>query len=235
MNGPMLCFGDSNTYGYDPRSYLGSRYPTEERWTGILKGRGWEILNCGENGREIPHRASELEALDRLLIEIAAGSREALAELYHRTRTAVYGITLSYVKNAHDAQDLTQDAFVRIWEKAPQYRPQGSPMAWILAVARNLALMALRQRERQADLSEEEWDAIPAEGPALSPEERELLQTALAALEEQERRIVVLHAVTGLKHREIAQLLELPLATVLSKYHRALKKLKVRLEGDDAR
>ena len=89
------------------------------------------------------------EALDRLLIEIAAGSREALAELYHRTRTAVYGITLSYVKNAHDAQDLTQDAFVRIWEKAPQYRPQGSPMAWILAVARNLALMALRQRERQ--------------------------------------------------------------------------------------
>ena len=90
-------------------------------------------------------------------------------------------------------------------------------MAWILAVARNLALMALRQRERQADLSEEEWDAIPAEGPALSPEERELLQTALAALEEQERRIVVLHAVTGLKHREIAQLLELPLATVLSK------------------
>ena len=124
------------------------------------------------------------EALDRLLIEIAAGSREALAELYHRTRTAVYGITLSYVKNAHDAQDLTQDAFVRIWEKAPQYRPQGSPMAWILAVARNLALMALRQRERQADLSEEEWDAIPAEGPALSPEERELLQTALAALEE---------------------------------------------------
>ena len=235
MNGPMLCFGDSNTYGYDPRSYLGSRYPTEERWTGILKGRGWEILNCGENGREIPHRASELEALDRLLIEIAAGSRGALAELYHRTRTAVYGITLSYVKNAHDAQDLTQDAFVRIWEKAPQYRPQGSPMAWILAVARNLALMALRQRERQADLSEEEWDAIPAEGPALSPEERELLQTALAALEEQERRIVVLHAVTGLKHREIAQLLELPLATVLSKYHRALKKLKVRLEGDDAR
>ena len=152
------------------------------------------------------------EALDRLLIEIAAGSREALAELYHRTRTAVYGITLSYVKNAHDAQDLTQDAFVRIWEKAPQYRSQGSPMAWILAVARNLALMALRQRERQADLSEEEWDAIPAEGPALSPEERELLQ-----------------------HREIAQLLELPLATVLSKYHRALKKLKVRLEGDDAR
>ena len=53
--------------------------------------------------------------------------------------------------------------------------------------------------------------------------------------EEQARRIVLLHAVTGLKHREIAQLLELPLATVLSKYHRALKKLKAQLEGDDVR
>ena len=57
----------------------------------------------------------------------------------------------------------------------------------------------------------------------------------MGTLEEQARRIVLLHAVTGLKHREIAQLLELPLATVLSKYHRALKKLKAQLEGDDVR
>ena len=61
------------------------------------------------------------------------------------------------------------------------------------------------------------------------------MQNALAALEEQERRIVVLHAVTGLKHREVAALLELPLATVLSKYHRGLRKLKLRLEGDGIR
>lgn len=142
---------------------------------------------------------------------------------------------MSYVKNAHDAQDLTQDAFVRIWEKAPQYRPQGSPMAWILAVAPEPGADGFAAERTSGGSERGGVDAIPAEGPALSPEERELLQTALAALEEQERRIVVLHAVTGLKHREIAQLLELPLATVLSKYHRALKKLKVRLEGDDAR
>ena len=67
------------------------------------------------------------------------------------------------------------------------------------------------------------------------PEDRALLEQALGTLEEQARRIVLLHAVTGLKHREIAQLLELPLATVLSKYHRALKKLKAQLEGDDVR
>lgn len=170
--------------------------------------------------------------LDGLLTGVAAGDREALAELYRRTRTAVYGLALSYVKNAHDAQDVTQDAFVRIWDSAPQYRPQGSPMGWILTVTRNLALMKLREREKQGELDEEQWDAIPADAPNVSTEDRLLLQKALAALEEQERRIVVLHAAAGLKHWEIAALLELPLATVLSKYHRALKKLRLQLKGD---
>ena len=165
----------------------------------------------------------------------AAGDQEALAQLYHRARTAVYGLALSYVKNAHDAQDITQDTFVQIWDNAPQYRPKGSPMGWILTIARNLALMKLRQGARNVELEDEEWNAIPAESEGLSLEDRELLQTALGQLEEQERRVVVLHAVTGLKHREIAALLELPLATVLSKYHRALKKLRVCMKGEDAR
>ena len=171
--------------------------------------------------------------LERLLLEVAAGELEALAQLYERTRTAVYGLALSYVKNAHDAQDVTQDTFVRVWDSAHQYRPQGSPMGWLLTVCRNLALMKLRQGARHVDLEEEEWDAIPAQQEGLTVEERELLQTALGQLEEQERRIVILHAVTGLKHREISALLELPLATVLSKYHRALKKMRVFLKGDD--
>lgn len=172
--------------------------------------------------------------LDRLLRAVAAGDREALAQLYRQTHAAVYGLSLSYLKNAHDAQDVTQDTFVRIWDNAPQYRSAGSPMGWILTVARNLALMELRKRQRYGELDGREWDAIPREDTSLSPEDRAVLQDALAALAEEERRIVVLHAVAGLKHRETAALLELPLATVLSKYHRALKKLKALMKGDDA-
>ena len=176
----------------------------------------------------------ERRELDGLLFRVAAGDREALAALYRRTRTAVYGLALTYVKNAYDAQDVTQDTFVRVWDSAQQYRSQGSPMGWLLTVARNLALMKLRQGARQVALDEEEWAAIPADSPNVSPEDRQVLQTALAALGDQERQVVLLHAVTGLKHREIAALLELPLATVLSKYHRALRKLRVQLEGDEA-
>ena len=177
----------------------------------------------------------ERRELDELLSGVATGDREALAQLYRRTRTAVYGLALSYVKNAHDAQDVTQDTFVRVWDSAYQYKPQGSPMGWLLAMARNLALMKLRQGSRQEQLEDEEWDAIPAESPAVTPEDRQVLQQAMAALTDEERQVVMLHAVTGLKHREIAHLLEMPLATVLSKYHRALKKLRVQLEGDDPR
>ena len=170
--------------------------------------------------------------LEELILRVAAGEQQALEELYRRTRGAVYAVALSLLRNAHDAQDVAQDAFVRVWEGAAQYRPQGSPMAWLLTVARNLARMKLRQGARQAELSDEEWEAIPAGSPAVTPEDRGLLQGALASLEDQERQVVLLHAVTGLKHREIAQLMEMPLATVLSKYHRALKKLKTKMKGD---
>ena len=179
--------------------------------------------------------AEDRHKLQQLLIHIAGGEREALAELYQRTRSAVYGLALSYLKNAQDAQDLTQDVYVQVWDRAEQYRPTGSPMGWLLAVCRNLCLMRLRREERHAALSEEEWDASPARECGLDADERALLQGALASLADEERRIVLLHAVTGLKHRELAALLELPLPTVLSKYHRALKKMRSFLEGDDAR
>ena len=178
---------------------------------------------------------TDQDTLRRLLTRIAAGEREALAELYHCTRAAVYGLALSYLRNAQDAQDLTQDVYVQVWDHAEQYRPTGSPLGWILTVCRNLCRTQLRREERRAALSDEEWDAIPAEDRGLDAVERTLLRHALAALGEEERQIVLLHAVAGMKHREIAALLELPLATVLSKYHRALKKMRIILEGDNAR
>ena len=180
-------------------------------------------------------RAADRSGLERLLTGVAAGRQEALAELYHCTRTAVYGMALSYLHNAHDAQDLTQDVFVQVWDCAAQYRPTGSPMGWLLAVCRNLCLMQLRSESRHTPLTDAEWDAIPAEETGLSVDERTLLQQDLAGLGEEERRVVLLNAITGLKHREIAALLELPLPTVLSKYHRALKRMRIFLGGDDAR
>ena len=60
MGKRILCLGDSNTYGYDPRSPLGGRYPESVRWTGRLRLAGYDVVNCGQNGLSIPVRERDL-------------------------------------------------------------------------------------------------------------------------------------------------------------------------------
>lgn len=181
---------------------------------------------------EQTHRPDR-EILDRLLLAVGAGDREALARLYEETRGAVYAAALGVLRNHHEAQDVTQEAFVRIWENAPGYRSQGSPMAWMLTITRNLALMSLRREGRKGELSPEEWESIPAGEEQEAAEDRMALREALASLDSEERQVILLHAVSGLKHREIAGVLGRPLSTVLSRYQRGLKKLKKQLEGEE--
>lgn len=59
----LVCAGDSNTYGYDPRSYIGDRYDAGTRWTGLLKSKGFEVVNLGVNGAQIPYRPASLSYL----------------------------------------------------------------------------------------------------------------------------------------------------------------------------
>ncbi len=170
--------------------------------------------------------------LERLLKLTAQGDRDAFGELYTCTHAGVYALALSLTGSASEAEELCHDAYLRVWDYAGSYRPKGTPMAWILAITRNLCLMELRKRGRRAELTPEEWDAIPQSAPDVSPEDRELLQTALGVLETDEREIVTLHAVSGLKHREIGKLMGMNLNTVLSKYRRALAKMRRVMEGE---
>ncbi len=61
--GRLVCVGDSNTYGYDPRSYFGGRYEETQRWTGLLSAAGWDVVNLGMNGAEIPRREATVQNL----------------------------------------------------------------------------------------------------------------------------------------------------------------------------
>lgn len=173
--------------------------------------------------------------LDELIKRLAVGDKGALEELYHATRAAVYGFSLSITKNPADSEDVLQETYLKIWANADRYTAKGTPMAWILMITKNLALMKLREKKRHQDLEPEEWDmSFHIPDSAGNTEDRHLLEAALNILSEEERHIILLHAVSGLKHREIATLLELALPTVLSKYHRALKKLRKYIEGVEA-
>lgn len=164
--------------------------------------------------------------LDRLIAAIVSGDRDALAELYHATSTSVYAFCLSILKNTHDAEDILQDCYLSIHASAATYHSAGKPMAWIMTIARNLCLMRLRQRSRTEELSLEDWKDYLETNEELTMIDRIVLTECMSRLADQERQIVVLHAVSGFKHREIAQMLDMNLSTVLSKYHRAIHKLK---------
>jgi len=175
---------------------------------------------------------SQAKPAEELIHHIAADDKQALESLYLETKTAVYGFLLSIVRNRHTAEDLMQETYIQVYLSAANYQPQGKPMAWVLTIARNLALMKLREKS-SADVSlEPDWGLRSEEDGIQQTLDRLVLESAMRVLNQEERQIVMLHDVAGLKHRETAALMQLPLATVLSKYRRALSKLRKQVQEE---
>lgn len=189
------------------------------------------VLDTDEDPAETTASANA-KIIERNLRRIARGHQDAIGEIYELTKSSVYGFVLSILKNAEDAEDILQDTYIKICLNADAYVPQGKPMAWIFTIARNLSLMKLRGRKRVEDIPEYEWEQIAAGNTQFRTEDQMVLMAALSKISEQESQIVIMHAVAGMKHREIAEVMEMPLATVLSKYNRAIRKLKAILEED---
>lgn len=161
-----------------------------------------------------------------LMSKIASGEKDAFHQLYQETAQSVYGFALSIVKNKQDAEDILQETFIKIRENAARYKSRGKLMSWILTITRNLAMDRLRGYQRTTCCDEETLENMPDFSNICDIELRLTLQEAICILRDDERQILLLHAVSGLKHREIADLLNKPLASVLSRYHRSLKKLQ---------
>lgn len=95
----VICFGDSNTYGYDPRSFFGDRYSAADRWVDLLAAKtGWEVINQGENGRQIPRAAVQFPHDTDLLI-LMLGTNDLLqglqpSEVAHKMELFLRTLTL---------------------------------------------------------------------------------------------------------------------------------------------
>ncbi len=172
------------------------------------------------------------EKLENLLSLISTGDQDAFREFYEKTKTSVYGFALSLLRNTYDAEDIMQSTYVNIFRTAEAYQKQGKPMAWVLTIVKNLCFEKMRKAKHETELSEiGDYNAPYTE--QMSSDDKLLIEYALNLLKPDERKIVVLHTVSGLKHREIANLLDLPLGTVLSLYQRAIKKTKKYLQGGE--
>lgn len=164
--------------------------------------------------------------LDILISKVAAGDVASLEGIYIETKESVYAYALSILKNMADAEDVLQECYIKLFHGASGYTSQGKPLAWIFTITRNLCLKKLNEHKDRVDLTDEEWNEKLEKCEGLTTEEQTVLKDCLSKLSEEEQQVVTLHALSGYKHREIAEIMGMPLSTVLSKYNRAIAKLQ---------
>lgn len=157
-----------------------------------------------------------------------AGDLGAFEKLYRSKVGLVYAICLRMAGSAALAQELTQDVFVRAWQKLPSFRGESAFGTWLTRLAVNVVLSERRDRgRREARLTLAEDVEIFA--PPVPPKDSSTavdLERAIAALPEQARRVFVLHDVEGWKHPEIARHTGLAVGTCKSQLHRARRLLR---------
>ncbi len=180
--------------------------------------------------QEVQYHKNKIDIDENIIYKIAQGDKSAFEKLYYLTDKAVFGFALSIVKNKYDAEDIMQDTYLQIRRYAGSYKAQNTPMAWILTITKHLAFAKLKQPSNtQVDI-ETQFSLADSANTVEEIENSIVLKTLLNTLTDEERRVVILHAQTGMKHREIADILSLPLSTVLSRYNRALKKMNSALK-----
>lgn len=167
--------------------------------------------------------------IEECLVSLAEGKIDAMDLLYETIKRDVYAFALSKVCNKFDADDILQDTFIRIYENAKLYTPQGKPLAWIFTIETNVINRYFQLKSRNDVLSDELILNTVADTSTTTEDKlikQEYLQRLLSNLNCFEREVISLHIVSDLKFREIAKYLNKPLSTVLSKYNRAIKKLQ---------
>jgi RNA polymerase sigma-70 factor, ECF subfamily len=171
-----------------------------------------------------------LEAPDEALVDAArAGDRAAFAALVTRYREVVFAYALARLRDREEAEDMTQDTFVRAFLAVGRLRGPGTWEAWLMRILRNLCHDAQRRKQvRQTEPIDDDWwtDAPSPEVLAIAGERRRELSAAVGALPEKYRVPLLMHYAAGRTYREIAAALGLPESTVVGRLAGALRRLR---------
>jgi RNA polymerase sigma-70 factor (ECF subfamily) len=165
---------------------------------------------------------------EQALKRLAKGDTGALSEIYDCVGRQMFAVAYTTLGDYQLAEDAVQDSFLKISKHAGDWKQEGSGRAWIMRIVSNTALNILRSRQFELypgefgeELSSEQQKGLSADSLAL--------QEALMLLDAQDRQIVLLKAVVGLSHKEIARILDISLTSCQKRYQRNLKKLKDQL------
>jgi len=175
-----------------------------------------------------------------LLQRIARQDRAAFGEFYDRHSVLMYSVACKILNDPGEAEDVLQETFAQIWEKAGNFDPKlGKASSWVATLTRNKAIDRIRASQRRTRLAEAAGAelAILAEAPdtvnetMYGQDKTRLIQSALGELPVEQRRAIELAYFSGLTQNEISEKLQEPVGTIKARIRRGLFKLRDQLEG----
>ncbi len=196
----------------------------------------------GKQHDYIPLMSHEAPDDTELIRRVTRGETGALRELYARHGRLVYGLALRIVGDQEGAEEITQDVFLRAWEKADTYRHEKAQVrTWLARIARNRAIDVLRRRASREARAQDAWEemknAAREAGPSpISPMEEEAMRArvsqAVLSLPREQRYALSLAFYEGRTHRQIAEITGEPLGTVKSRIRAAMLRLRELLKHE---
>ncbi len=167
-----------------------------------------------------------------LTLRVAGGDREAFSALYDRYAPRVYGLALHMLQDPGLAEEVAQEAFLKLWTRASQFNPRrGSPLAWLLTITRRTALDRIRFENRrpvEAHLEDPDRSWHHLADPRSEGQEARWrsLRFELLDLPAEQRQAIELAYYHGLSHSQIAEHLEIPLGTAKTRIRLGMEKLR---------
>jgi RNA polymerase sigma-70 factor (ECF subfamily) len=182
---------------------------------------------------------TEAETDEQLVRKSQNDDERAFGELVSRYESKVYSLALKMLRNPEDAEDVLQDTFLRAYRGIKSFKGNSTFSTWVYRITANSALMRLRKRqlptvsiddadEREAPINIADWAPGPVE-QMLNQETQAAMTEAIDALPPEFRQVFVLRDIEELSNAEVAEILDLSVAAVKSRLHRARLKVRNRL------
>src|SRR5437899_122434 len=181
---------------------------------------------------------------DKLVRRAQRGDMVAFEELVLRHRDKIYGRAFSMMRNEEEAVDLSQEAWVKAWQRLKQFQGEASFVTWMTRIVINLCLDQLRKQKRlraeSIEQMDEELGGVERQMPVVTPnpterlergELRQRIDEALAKLSYEHRTVLILHEFEELEYKEIAKRMQCSIGTVMSRLFYARRKMAVLLAG----
>jgi RNA polymerase sigma-70 factor, ECF subfamily len=186
-----------------------------------------------------PRRVGLVSEDDREAVRrVQAGDTEAFEPLVEKYKRKVFRLAYQVLRDQEEALDVAQEAFVKAFRALPAFKGDSAFYTWLFRITMNVALDRRRQRATRTkslgaeDVPPEEWERTATstdpdpEDVATGAERRERIRKGLDSLSEPHRNIIILSDIEGLQYREIAEVLGIPMGTVMSRLHHARKRLR---------